>query len=126
MGDAALNLAVQTVPAPTSWPLRLAQQAFSALLEDSRRQSGFRVGSRRTSARSALSALSVDDRGPLERWLAMQVLTTPAGETTANLDVLATVDARLTSAVRVNLMQLAARTARGGARDPLGAGRAMR
>lgn len=126
MGDAALNLAVQSVPAPTSWPLRLAQQAFSALLEDSRRQSGFRVGSRRASARSALSALSVDDRGPLERWLAMQVLTTPAGETTANLDVLATVDAPLTSAVRASLMQLAAPAANGGAWNPPGAARATR
>jgi hypothetical protein len=103
MGDAALNLAVPAVHNEASWPMRLAQQAFALLLEDSQRHSGFRVGARRASARAALSALSVDDRGPLERWLALQLVTSGANEATESLGVLATVDALLAAAVRAHL-----------------------
>ena len=115
MGDAALNLALPAGLHEMSWPMRLAQQAFALLLEDSRRHSGFRVGSRRAVARAALSAVSVDDRGPLERWIALQLLTAPAGTTRDSLGVLATVDTPLAAAVRAQLPRLAALFARPGA-----------
>lgn len=103
MGDAALNLAFPAAPTGPAWPFRLAQQAFAALLEESRRHSSFRVGARRANARNALSALSVDDRGPLERWLTLQLVTSEAAEATNSLGVLATVDALLAAAVRAQL-----------------------
>lgn len=100
MGDAALNLAIRNASDAPSWPFKLAQQAFNALLEESRQHSGFRVGARRLAARSALSALSVDDRGPLERWLSLQLVTTEASETSASIGILATVDPMLGASVR--------------------------
>ncbi len=106
MGDAALDRASEYLPAYASWALRLAQQAFAQLLEDSARHSGFRVSARRMSARAALSALSVDDRGPLEHWLALQVLCASTVLAADSINVLATVDAALATAVRG---QLAAR-----------------
>ncbi len=108
MGDAALNLAFPASHGPAGWPYRIAQQVFAALLEDSRRLSGFRVGARRGAARAALSALSVDDRGPLERWLALQLVTSDAGAVAAHLGVLATVDALLAAGVRVQLPRIVA------------------
>ena len=115
MGDAALNLALPAGLHEMSWPVRLAQQAFALLLEDSRRHSGFRVAPRRSVARKALSAVSVDDRGPLERWLALQLLTAPADTANDSLGVLATVDTALAAAVRANVARLAAMFARSGA-----------
>ncbi len=117
MGDAALNLAASAGPHETSWPLRLAQQAFALLLDDSRRHSGFRVAPRRGVARKALSAVSGDDRGPLERWLALQVLTAPAAIANDSLGVLATVDGALASAVRSQLPPIAATFAHRAASD---------
>lgn len=106
MGDAALELASHHEP--PGWSLRLAQQAFAGLLEQRRRHSSFRVAAQRRSARRGLSALSVDDRGRLECWLALQVLTAPAGETVDNLDALATVEPVLAAGVRAQLPRLAA------------------
>lgn len=103
MGDAALDLAVVATQNEASWPLRLAQQAFALLLEDSRRHSAFRVSGRRGVARDALSAVSGDDRGPLERWLALQLLTVPSTVAVDSLGVLAMVDAPLAGAVRARL-----------------------
>ncbi|MBN8482048.1 MAG: hypothetical protein J0L88_10720 [Xanthomonadales bacterium] len=109
MGDPALELAAAGVAQGPSWNLRLAQQVFSNLLEQSRRHSGFRAGAQRRAARAGLSALSVDDRGLLERWLALQVLTAPAATVVDSLDVLATVEAQLAGGVRAHLPRLAAR-----------------
>ncbi len=109
MGDAALELATaSTMPEP-SWSFRLAQQAFAGLLEHSRRYSSFRIAAQRQLARSGLSALSVDDRGLLERWLALQVLTVPADAAVACLDALATVEPQLAGGVRAQLPRQAAR-----------------
>jgi len=107
MGDAALNLAVVATQNEASWPLRLAQQAFALLLDDSRRHGGFRVGGRRGVARHALSAVSADDRGSLERWLALQLLTAPATMAIDSLGVLARVDTPLAGAVRARRSSLA-------------------
>ena len=117
MGDPALNLALPAGLHEMSWPMRRAQQAFALLLEDSRRYSGFRVAPRRSVARTALSAVSVDDRGPLERWIALQLLTAAAGNANDSLGVLATVDTTLAAAVRAQLPRLAARFARSDATD---------
>lgn len=107
MGDAAFAQSTDIGPAQASWPMRLAQQAFAQLLEDSARHSGFRVGARRMAARETLSALSVDDRGPFERWLSLQVFCAPAAIATTSINVLATVDATLATAVRSRLVPLA-------------------
>jgi hypothetical protein len=112
MGDAALNLTFPTAAPGPGWPLRLAQQAFSALLEECRRHSSFRLGARRGSAREALSALSVDDRGPLEHWLALQLMTNEASIASNCLGALATVDPMLAAAVRVQLPRCVAQLER--------------
>ncbi|HNR92619.1 MAG TPA: hypothetical protein PKO41_09360 [Dokdonella sp.] len=104
MGDAALEL-VGHHEAP-DWNLRLAQQAFAELLEQRRRHSSFRVTAQRRSARRGLSALSADDRGRLERWLALQVVTAASGESGEGLDLLATVDPTLVAGVRAQLPRL--------------------
>lgn len=111
MGDPALDLATSASPHEPSWTFRLAQQAFAGLLEQRRRHSSFRVAAQRRAARKGLSALSVDDRGLLERWLALQVLTTPAAEAVDCIDALATVEPLLAGAVRAHLPRLAARFA---------------
>ena len=108
MGDAALDLAPASAPQEPSWSFRLSQQAFAGLLEQRRRHSNFRVASQRRAARRGLSALSVDDRGRLERWLALQVLTTPVAEAADCLDALATVEPQLAGSVRSHLPRLAA------------------
>jgi hypothetical protein len=108
MGDPALELAANTGPHEPSWSFRLAQQAFAGLLEQRRRHSSFRVANQRRAARKTLSALSVDDRGLLERWLALQVMTTPAAETGDCIDALATVEPQLAGGVRAQLPRLAA------------------
>lgn len=112
MGDAALDHASEVGLAHASWSMRLAQQAFAQLLEDSARHSGFRVGARRTLARKTLSAMSVDDRGLFERWLSLQVLCAPTARATESINVLATVDAALATAVRSRLAALALEFAR--------------
>ena len=111
MGDPALELATTASPHEPSWPFRLAQQAFAGLLEQRRRHSSFRVAAQRRAARQGLSALSVDDRGLLEHWLALQVLTTPAAEAVDCIDALATVEPLLAGGVRAQLPRLAARVA---------------
>lgn len=100
MGEAALNMGFPGTTGPERWPLRLAQQAFSLLLENSSRPSSFRIAALRTSARAALSALSVDDRGLLERWLALQLATNRAESASKGLATLAAVDGLLAAVVR--------------------------
>ncbi|MEO7934790.1 MAG: hypothetical protein ABIR27_00875 [Dokdonella sp.] len=103
MGEAALDLSFITGKTPSSWCLRLAQQAFAALLENSHRLGSFRVAALRTSARTALSAVSVDDRGLLESWLALQVATTRANLASNSLGTLATVELALAASVRLKV-----------------------
>lgn len=103
MGEAALELGYARANAADSWRFRLAQQAFAALFENSHRHGSFRVAALRTSARAALSALSVDDRGLLEPWLALQLATSRAHGASNSLGTLATVDLTLAASVRVKL-----------------------
>lgn len=56
---------------PVSWPLRLAQQAFAGALERASIGPELDVARLRNNAREALSALSADDRGQLERWICL-------------------------------------------------------
>ncbi len=116
MGDAALNLAVPAPHTATDWPLRLAQQAFAQVIEAPAALDRFAASGRRQAARQALSALSVDDRGPLERWLALQLVTAAAERARDALASLAGVDALLTAAVRAQLARTAAAFSRAGGR----------
>ncbi len=106
MGEAALDLSFAAGSTPGSWCLRLAQQAFAALLEESHRLGSFRIAALRASARAALSAVSVDDRGPLEAWLALQLATSRADLASNSLGTLATVDLALAASVRLKLPQV--------------------
>lgn len=112
MGEAALNIGFSRAVGLDQWPLRLAQQAFSLLLENSSRPSSFRIAALRTSARAALSALSVDDRGLLERWLALQLATNRPESASKGLAALATVDGLLAAGVRTQWPQVLARLER--------------
>jgi hypothetical protein len=106
MGEAALELGFGAGNAPDTWRFRLAQQAYAALLEHSDRLGSFRVAALRASARTALSALSVDDRGLLERWIALQLATSLAVSASNHLGTLATVDTVLAASVRAKLPQV--------------------
>ena len=106
MGEAALELSFATGNEPGSWCLRLAQQAFAALLEDSHRHGSFRVAALRASARTTLSGVSVDDRGLLESWLALQLATIRSVDASNSLGTLATVDLALAASVRMKLPQV--------------------
>jgi hypothetical protein len=106
MGEAALELGVGAGNEPGTWRFRLAQQACAALLEDSHRLGSFRIAALRASARTALSALSVDDRGLLERWIALQLATSLAITASNSLGTLATVDTALAANVRAKLPQV--------------------
>jgi hypothetical protein len=106
MGEAALELGFDAGNEPGTWRFRLAQQAYAALLEDSDRLGSFRIAALRTSARTALSALSVDDRGLLERWIALQLATSLAVTASNSLGTLATVDSALAANIRAKLPQV--------------------
>ncbi|MEP6882344.1 MAG: hypothetical protein ABI866_10150 [Dokdonella sp.] len=106
MGEAALDLSFAAGNAPGTWCFRLAQQAFAALLENSHRHGSFRVAALRGSARTALSAVSGDDRGLLESWLALQLATSRAKLASNSLGTLATVDLSLAASVRLKLPQV--------------------
>ncbi len=103
MGKAALNLDQTTSVDAQGWGLRLAQQAFAALLEDKQRPASFRVAALRASARARLTTLSVDDRGRLQGWLALQLATESASAASKGLDALCTIDALMSASVRADL-----------------------
>ena len=68
--------------ASLSWPLRHAQRALAALIEEPDGQPAlatFRLAQRRDAAARTLSALSADDAAQLARWLALQLAPAPAG-----------------------------------------------
>lgn len=89
-----------------AWRLRWAQQAFSALLEEVSRCGRISATALRTSARACLSSLSVDDRGRLDHWLALQLATSSAVSASNGLGALATIDPGLASSVRSKLAQV--------------------
>lgn len=98
------NVVVEAQPLAVNWPLRLAQQAFAAVLDRRDEHAGsFAAASRRQGARQALSALSIDDHGPLERWLALQLITITSDGACDALAALSSVDALLAVAVRMQL-----------------------
>ncbi len=103
MGEAALALERATAGDAYGWGLRLAQQAVAALLDSGQRLGSFRVAALRAAARTRLSALSVDDRGRLERWLALQIATRSSSVASNGLDMLATVDLTIAASVRARL-----------------------
>ena len=89
-----------------AWRLRWAQQAFSALLDEVARCGRISAAALRTSARTSLSRLSVDDRGRLDQWLALQLATLSAIAASNGLGALATVDPMLASSVRIKVPQV--------------------
>ncbi len=103
MGEAARALGRASTSDPHDWPLRLAQQALAALLDGGERLGRFRIAFLRASARTRVSALSGDDRGRLERWLALQLATGPMPGASTGLDLLASVEPTLPAAVRAQL-----------------------
>jgi hypothetical protein len=83
-----------------NWALRMAQRAFAALLEGCRRPTSIRIADLRSSARSALSTLSVDDRGLMAAWLGLQLLNASDSQQAHDLGTSARVDGPLAIAVR--------------------------
>jgi hypothetical protein len=71
MGKAATDWTKTSGQSPASWPLRLAQQALASALERAAICPQLDVARLRNNAREALSALSADDRGQLERWICL-------------------------------------------------------
>lgn len=71
-------------PAWASLPLRLAQRAFAALIEDvandASRHAEIHLARLRSQARRTLSVLSADDQQHIARWLALQFASRRAGE----------------------------------------------
>lgn len=112
MGEAAQALERTSALSSQGWGLRLAQQAFAALLEDHQRGASLRIAALRASARARLTALSVDDRQQLQRWLVLQLATGSASAASKHLDVLSTVDALISARVRAHLPGLLASSAR--------------
>lgn len=106
MGEAALALDQASSVDAQGWGFRLAQQAFAALLEDDQRPANFRIAALRASARARMTALSVDDRGQLHRWLTLQLATVSASAASKSLDTLNTVDALMSASVRADLPPL--------------------
>ena len=71
-------------PGWASLPLRLAQRAFAALIEDvgndASRHAEIHLARLRSQARRTLSALSADDQARIARWLALQFASRDAGD----------------------------------------------
>ena len=88
-------------PAWASLPLRLAQRAFAALIEDvandASRHAEIHLARLRSQARRTLSVLSADDQQHIARWLALQFASRKAGEQTRQW--VARVDATLAAGI---------------------------
>lgn len=89
-----------------AWPLRWAQQAFSALLDEIAQCGRISTATLRTNARTRLFGLSVDDRGRLDYWLALQLATLSTVAASNGLGALATVDPMLAASVRMRAPQV--------------------
>jgi hypothetical protein len=98
-------------------PLRLAQRAFAALIEEpagnAPNHAEFRFAQLRSAARRTLSALSADDHVLLTRWLALQF----AAAATSSSQRLGRVDAVLAANVDSALEPMRERLFAGGARE---------
>ncbi len=103
MGEAALARDHASTDDAYGWGLRLAQQAFAALLEDGQQPANFRLAALRASARARLITLSAVDRERLQCWLALQIATRSASAASKSLDTLSTVDALMSASVRADL-----------------------
>ena len=91
-------------------PLRYAQRAFAALIEEMGAQGAanvgtFRAAQLRSAARRTLSALSADDQARLQRWLALQLASHDLQDGGAPRNPLARVDAMLAANVGSALMR---------------------
>lgn len=88
-------------PAWASLPLRLAQRAFAALIEDlsrdASRHAEIHLARLRSQARRTLSALSADDQQQIARWLALQFASGDACDQASQW--LARVDAPLAAGI---------------------------
>ncbi len=104
----------ETANHAVDWPLRHAQRALAALIEDAVRDragaGGFRAARLRAAAQRTVSGLSADDRARLARWLA--VLAANGRESAATSHAVARVDpglaanaASLLARVREQLQQ---------------------
>jgi len=85
-------------------PLRFAQRAFAALIEETVTESAgnigaFRAAQLRSAARRTLSALSADDQARLQRWLALQLVSQDLQDGGALRNPLPRVDAMLAANV---------------------------
>ncbi len=83
--SAPVALAAQDrAPGWASLPLRMAQRALAALIEDvgndASRHAEIHLARLRSQARRTLSALSADDQAQIARWLALQFASRDAGE----------------------------------------------
>jgi hypothetical protein len=111
MGEAALDFGMDAANGHDPWPLRLAQRAFAAALDQARHHGGFGIGALRAAAQTRLSALSADDRGLFEDWLSVQLVTTPVATPSNQLGVIAMIDSVLAGAVRQRMPRTLARLA---------------
>ena len=108
MSEATAEFMASTATGVAPWPLRMAQQAFAKVFDDGGRPISFRISPLRAAARASLSALSVDDRGLLERWLSLQVGSARGSLPSWTLATLTAIDAPLATAVRSRLPQVRA------------------
>ena len=87
--------------APADWPLRIAQRAFAALLENATpheaAHAAFRAAQLRSIARRTWSTLSADSQARLARWLTVQLATAPPRDAAGH--ALARIDAALAATV---------------------------
>lgn len=82
------------------WAVRLAPCAQAAWLEGRHGPTRFRIAELRNSAISAVSALSVDDRGLIAGRQSVQLLNASATRMAHDLGMLAKIDRPLAAAVR--------------------------
>ncbi|GAA0718921.1 hypothetical protein [Dokdonella soli] len=81
-----------------SWPLRMAQRAFAALIDNATRDHAADIGTFRM-ARRTLSALSADDLASLSRWLTLQLVTGTARDAALAGQSMSRVDAMLAATI---------------------------
>lgn len=92
-------------------PLRMAQRAFAAVLEQRMREDvgeggEFVVAQLRSAARRTLSGLSADEQSGLLRWLGLQIAGRNANEIAASSSRLFRVDAVLATGVMATLARM--------------------
>lgn len=103
MAHAALNMPCTQITIGSEWALRLAQQAFSAMLEAVGADDIIGIARTRPQARRTLRELSADDRKPFDRWLTLQLATLAGPTIHQQMLILNSIDAFLAASVRVKL-----------------------